>query len=95
MLLTDTTTHTYQLAKRVVVCYFTDRPPFLQDFRHWVEIEMHAKNGWRLNHTQYAVKNFFLIEFDQVEDKDAALELPPGFLEENSSTHSHGTPILM
>lgn len=34
---------------------------------------MHSKNGWRIIHTQYVGKNFFLIKIDQAEDKDIAL----------------------
>lgn len=39
---------------------------------------MHAKNKWRITHTQYIGKNF-LIEFDQGEDWNAALEYAPWF----------------
>lgn len=59
--------------------YFTDRPPFLLDFHDWVEDEFHLRNGWRVNHTQYVGKNFFLIEFEEVEDRDAALTSAPWF----------------
>lgn len=31
--LSDTASHTLQLAKNAMVCYFTNRPPYLQDFR--------------------------------------------------------------
>lgn len=65
------------LAKRVMVCYFIDRPPYLQDFRDWAEYETHGKNGWRLTHTQYVGKNFFLVKFDQAEDRDSALVSAP------------------
>lgn len=40
---------------------------------------MHAKNGWRINHTQYVGKNFFLIEFDEVVDRDKDLVFAPWF----------------
>lgn len=40
---------------------------------------MHAKNGWHINHTQYVGKNFFLIEFEEVGDRDEALAFSPWF----------------
>lgn len=49
--LTSIASYTTQLTKKVMVCYFTDHPPFLQDFSDWVETEMHAKNSWRMTHT--------------------------------------------
>lgn len=60
-----------------MVCYFTDRPPFLQDFQDWAEYEMHTKNRWRISHAQYVGKYFFLIEFDEAKDRDEALAYAP------------------
>lgn len=60
-----------------MVRYFTDRPPYLQDFWEWAEYKMHAKNGWHIAHTQYVENNFFLIEFDKAVDRDEALAYAP------------------
>lgn len=37
------------------------------------------KNGWRITHTQYVGKNFFLIKFDEEGDRDEALAYAPWF----------------
>lgn len=62
-----------------MVYYFTDHPPFLHYFWEWAKYKMHAKNGWRISHTQYVGKNFFLIEFDEAKAKDEALAYAPWF----------------
>lgn len=77
--LAGTTSYTAHMSKWVMVCYFTDRPPYLQDFHEWAEYEMHSKNGWWITHMQYMGKNFFLIEFDEADDRDEALDLAPWF----------------
>lgn len=44
--LTNTTSHITHLTKHAMICYFIDKPPFLQDFHDWAEQEMHGKmNG--------------------------------------------------
>lgn len=67
------------MATHGMIGYFTDRPLYLQDFRDWVEEEFHLRCGWRINHTQYVGKNFFYIEFEEVEDREAALASAPWF----------------
>lgn len=75
--LLDTAKFTTHFATNALVAYFTNKPPYLQDFRDWIEEEFHARHGWRISHTQYFGKNFFLVEFSEVEDQDASLEYAP------------------
>ncbi|CAM6124130.1 unnamed protein product [Calypogeia fissa] len=35
-----------KLKDHAMLCYFTDRPPMLNDFREWIEYEFTAKRGW-------------------------------------------------
>lgn len=60
-----------------MIVYFIGQPPYLQDFWECLEEEFHLWNGWHINHTQYVGKNFFLIEFPDLEDQDIALATAP------------------
>lgn len=77
--LIETTSCTIFWASHAMIAYFTDRPPYLQDFRDWVKEIFHQKNGWRIHHTLYVGRNFFSIEFDEAADRDAALSYAPWF----------------
>lgn len=60
-----------------MVDYFIDRPPLLQDFKIWVREELERKSSWHVNHIQYLGINFFIIEFDDLADRDNALNFAP------------------
>lgn len=56
-----------------------DKPPYMKDFIDLVEDEFHGQQGWRIAHTQYFRKNFFLVEFVEAEVRDVALKYTPWF----------------
>lgn len=79
--LAETTSNMIHFSNNAMVGYFTDRPPFLQDFEIWVKEEFERKSGWPMYHTRYLGKKFFLIEFADLADRDVALDFSPWFHE--------------
>lgn len=77
--LAETTTFMTHFSISAMVGYFTYRPPPLQDFKIWVKEELERNSGWLVIHTQYLGKNFFLIEFVDLPDRDATLDFSPWF----------------
>lgn len=76
--LSDTLNFTNRFITHRLVAYFTNTPPYLQDFRDWVEDEFRGRQRWKISHT-ILWKNFCLIEFTKAKDKDATLDYAPWF----------------
>lgn len=72
----DTTQYTLFLSRNVVLCYFTDCCPQLAAFRAWAVYECNQWE-WDILHVKFIGRNFFIIYFCFLVDRDLMLETKP------------------
>jgi hypothetical protein len=82
VILDDDITERYiqELLDKALLFYFNNNPPQFKTFIDWAEWTFTQQRGWRIQHIKYLGWNFFVVIFEEANDKYLAESDAPWFL---------------